>query len=455
MFDSNNFTAWALFTDFAFMAALLLVGKLLRSHVKCIQQLFIPPSLIAGLLGLVMGPNGMGWLPFSQSIGTYSAIFIAMVFGALPLSSAGTSFKGQGKRLGGMWAYGQIGMLGQWGIMGVLGIAVFCAIWPELHPAFGIMLPTGFYGGHGTAAAIGSSFTHLGWEDAFSLGMTTATVGVFVAIVLGLLIIKWGARKGYTRFIADFKDLPDELRSGLLPKGKRDALGEETTSSISIESMTFHLCMVLVVAFGGYMFSRGVKILNSRLELPVFSCAYIVGLLFMQIMRKTKANNYICPKTMGRISSSCTDFLVAFGIASIKLNVVLEYALPLIVLVVTGIVLVYFFAIVIGRITMREYWFEKAIFCWGWWTGTMAMGMALLRIVDARNRSRALDDFALVYLPMAPVEILLITFAPLAFVNGWGLWFSLACILLCLFIFALGRFSGWWQTKPKAADKAT
>lgn len=42
--------------------------------------------------------------------------------------------------------------------MGLFGLYVLNSIWPDLNSAFGAMLPTGFYGGHGTAAAIGGAF---------------------------------------------------------------------------------------------------------------------------------------------------------------------------------------------------------------------------------------------------------------------------------------------------------
>ena len=87
MIDLTQFTPWTLFTDLGFISILLLVGKFIRVKVKLIQQLFIPPSLIAGLLGLAFGPNGLGWIPLSNDLGTYAAILIALVFGALPLSS--------------------------------------------------------------------------------------------------------------------------------------------------------------------------------------------------------------------------------------------------------------------------------------------------------------------------------------------------------------------------------
>ncbi|MBR6423074.1 MAG: sodium:glutamate symporter [Bacteroidales bacterium] len=449
MFDFTNFTPWSFFTDLGFLCALLLVGKFLRVKVRFIQRLFIPPSLLAGLLGLAFGPNGLGWIPLSDNIGTYAAILIAVVFGALPFSSPRFKVKEVARRVGPMWAYSQFGMLFQWAVMGLFGLLVLRLIWPELNPAFGVMLPTGFYGGHGTAAAIGSAFDSLGWDEAASLGMTTATIGVIVAILGGLLFIKAATKKGETSYIADFNELPDEYRSGLLPEDKREPTAIGTTSPISIDSHMFHLALVILAAFCGYLMSKGVKMLAPKLELPVFSCAFVCGMLIKWIFNKVGAEKYIDPKTAVGISSSATDLLVTCGVASIKLGVVAKYALPLVVLTVVGIAVTVFTVFWFGRRLNRKDWFEKSVFAWGWWTGTMAMGIALLRIVDPKQQSKAMDDYALAYLPCAPVEILLITFVPILFASGRGLWLMLACLVLSLLIIWLAKRLHWWNSKQK------
>ncbi len=444
MFDLTQFTPWTLLTDIGFISILLLLGKVIRVKVKVIQQLFIPPSLIAGILGLAFGPNGLGWIPFSGNVGTYSAILIALVFGSLPLSSPKVSMKKIKGEVAPIWAYAQIGMLMQWGLVGLFGLCAIKWIWPEMNDAFGVMLSTGFYGGHGTAAAIGSAFAGLGWEEAYSLGMTTATVGVVCSIIGGLMLIKWAARHKRTAFITDFNDLPNELRSGLLPEEKRDSVGTATTSSISIDTLTFHAALVFVVALAGYMISQQVKVYFPMLELPVFSCAFIVGLLLKSVFNHTNVSNYICPKTTQRLSSSFTDVLVAFGVASIKLDVVVKYAVPLVLLVLFGVAVVMFITMYFGKKLVKNYPFEHSIFAWGWWTGTMAMGIALLRIVDPKSDSKSMDDYALAYLPIAPVEIALITFVPILFMNGLGVWFSAVCLFLSLLIILLAKNRGWW-----------
>ena len=170
----------------------------------------------------------------------------------------------------------------------------------------------------------------------------------------------------------------------------------------------------------------------------------MAGILLKKVSDRTRITEYICPKTVNHISGALTDFLVAFGIASIKLSVVIEYIVPLAILLLSGLVVTLIYVFVMARKLMKECWFEKALFTWGWFTGTMAMGIALLRVVDPKMRSRCLDDYALAYLFIAPVEICLITFAPVAFVNGYGLLFSGICLAGFLGIMAVAAFKKWF-----------
>ncbi len=440
------YTPWSFFVDLGLMSLLLLVGQIFRSKIKLVQRMFIPPSLIAGLLGLAFGPNGLGWLPFSNELGTYAAILIAIVFAALPFSSASAPLKEIVRTAGPMWAYAQLGMLLQWGIVGLFGLFFINAIWPDLHDAFGIMFPTGFYGGHGTAAAIGSAFEGLNWEDARSLGMMTATIGVICAIGGGLILIKWATRNKQTAFISDFSELPDELRSGLVPADKRTSIGSATTSSISIDSLTYHVALVCVAALLGYLCSRGVRHYFPMLELPVFSCTFVIGLVMKKLFDITRISEYICPQTTVRIGSMATDLLVAFGVASIKMSVIVKYALPLTILIVCGVAITLLITLYFGKRLSKNYWFERTIFAWGWWTGTMAMGIALLRIVDPKLSSKAMEDYALAYLPIAPIEIALITFTPILFANGMGVWILVGCLVLATVTILIAWLMKWFSS---------
>jgi ESS family glutamate:Na+ symporter len=437
----EGFTPWTLFVDIGIISLLLLVGKWMRVKIKWVQKLFIPPSLLAGFIGLALGPYGFNILPISNQTGTYAGILIAFIFGALPLTSK--KAEGSSKEISTMWAYSQTGLLLQWTFGGLLGLLVLNQLWP-LSPGFGITMPSGFCGGHGTAAAIGQAFGQLGFDEILTLAMTAATFGIVASVILGLIFVKWGARNKHTTYLADYKDLPSELRTGLLPQEKRESMGESTCSSISIDSLTFNLAIVCVIALGGYGISKLAAYYMPGFELPVFSCAFVVGIILKKLLDKTRASESICPQTVGHISGAMTDFLVAFGIASIKISVVIEYIVPLAILLLSGLTVTLIYVFVMARKLMKDCWFEKALFTWGWFTGTMAMGIALLRVVDPKMKSRCLDSYALAYLFIAPVEISLITFAPVAFVNGYGLLFSSICLVAGLGIMAVAYFKKWF-----------
>ena len=437
----EEFNPWTIFVDIGIISLLLLIGKLMRVKIKWIQKLFIPPSLLAGFIGLACGPHGFDILPISEQTGTYAGILIAFIFGALPLTSQKT--KGNQQEIGAMWVYSQTGLLLQWAFGGLLGLLVLNKIWP-LSPGFGITMPSGYCGGHGTAAAIGQAFGQLGHDEILTLAMTAATFGIVGSVILGLIFVKWGAKKKHTTYLADYKDLPSELRTGLLPQEKRESMGESTCSSISIDSLTFNLAIICAIALGGYGISKLAAHFMPGFELPVFSCAFVFGILFKKLLDRTRASESICPQTVGHISGSMTDYLVAFGIASIKVSVVIEYIVPLAILLLSGLAVTLIYVFVMARKLMKECWFEKALFTWGWFTGTMAMGIALLRVVDPKMKSRCLDSYALAYLFIAPVEISLITFAPVAFVNGYGLLFSSICLVAGLGVLSVAYFKKWF-----------
>lgn len=44
-------TIYDVFLDFAIASALILVGQLMRAYLKPIQELFVPSSMLAGILG--------------------------------------------------------------------------------------------------------------------------------------------------------------------------------------------------------------------------------------------------------------------------------------------------------------------------------------------------------------------------------------------------------------------
>ena len=425
----DTFTPWTIVVDLGIISALMLLGKLIRVKVKGIQKFLIPPAVLAGIIALVLGPEVLGWLPLSGSLGTYAGILIAFVFAALPFTS--TSKAKEVAKVKRMWGYSQGGMLLQWGLGGLLGIVILGQIWP-LNDSFGITMPAGFCGGHGSAAALGEAFSKFGQDEVLTLAMTSATVGIICSILLGLIFLRIGTKRGCSACLTQAETLPEELRTGLISDENRKSIGDNMFSTISISTLTFNLSVIAVAVFGGYLVSKGVSRVAPSLELPVFSCSYIVGILVKLICDRTHVTGRVSTETSSHLSGMFTDYLVAFGIASIKISVVTQYLVPMLILLGVGLIVTALYVFFAAKYIFKEYWFEKAMFSWGWFTGTMAMGMALFRIADPDGRSHCVDHYAIAYIFIAPVEIALITFAPLVFSSGHGLAFSSVCVVIGL-----------------------
>ncbi|MFD1851741.1 sodium/glutamate symporter [Oceanobacillus bengalensis] len=440
-----EFSPWVFFTDLGFISILLIIGTILRAKIQFIQRLFIPASILAGILGLALGPNGVNIIPFSDQIGTYPAILIALIFGSIPLTARTPKWSTIRDRVGSMWAYSQLSMIVMWGGGLLFSLLLINPFWDNLHLGFGLILAAGFVGGHGTAAAIGETFSQHGWEEATTLAMTSATVGVLAAIILGILFIKIGSTRGQTSFLSSFDQLPNELRTGLIPSNLRTKVETDTVSSISIDPYVFHMAIVFLIGLGGYYLSKLGEFLIPAVSIPAFSLAFIVGLIVSRILVVTNSEEYVSSEVVNRISGSATDLLVAFGIASISISVVMEYAIPLLLLFAFGLALAYFIFAVLSKRFFRQYWFERGVFTWGWNTGTVAMGIALLRIVDPKSESRTLDDYGLAYIPIAPVEVLLITFAPLFIVSLHPYIFIGIIVLFIIVIFGISFKNKWFQ----------
>lgn len=427
---------WDVILDFGLMSGLILLGQLLRAKMKVFQELFIPASLLAGIIGLICGPYGLGIIPFSQEFSAYSGALIVLVFAALPLSQEKSEGNKRGSGVMQMWGFQLLTYLGQhlWAM--VLGLVVFIPFF-QTHEGFGYMLPTGFVGGHGTAAAVGETFRSLGWEEAEALGMTSATVGILSGLIGGIILIKIATKKGYTNYITDFVKLPQSFRTGLIPEEEREEMGKETFSTISVDPLAIHVALLFVVAYVAKKISELVLHFNSQLSLPVFSLAVLVGFLLMKILHLGGADKYVDKRVVTRLSSTFTDYLVGFGVASIQLGVVVKYAVPLILLFTAGLLFNLFICLYLAPRVFSRDWFEKGIFTYGWASGVTAIGITVLRICDPNFDSSTLDDFSISYLfGNMWAELIIVSVGPVMIASGMSLPYTgaLAAALLVVVV---------------------
>ncbi|RCV48433.1 sodium/glutamate symporter [Marinitenerispora sediminis] len=430
-----DYTPWALLSDAGLIAALLVVGTVVRAHVPIVQRLMLPASVIAGFLGLLLGPNALGVLPFSEQLGTYSSVLIVVVFACLALTD-NMGFRGVGRQTGAFSLYSIAMYALQVGLGMAFALLLLGPVWgtPD---GFGILLVGGWAGGFGSAAALGAAFGD-SWPEAASLGFASATVGMLVGIIGGIAANNWGVRRGHTARQGRVADLPEELRTGLVrDPERRPSLGTATSSAASIEPLALQLCVVGAVSAAAYGIQVWFGGIFPQFTLPVFALAFVVGLVLRLAVRRTRAWGYLDPTTLRGVSGTATDVLIVCGIASIVPSFVRDFWLPLTLLFVVGLVLCVLLFRVVAPAMFGTNWFEKAVFTWGWSTGAVATSIALLRMVDPDLRTRTLEEFGIAYLPLAPLETATIAFAPAIIMAGagWALgggWTALGLVALAL-----------------------
>ena len=415
--------------DFAVAAALLFVAKIIRCKFRFIQHAYIPAALLAGFLGLFLGPQFLDILPFSSEIANYPSILIAVLFGSMFVGTRGKmSVKSVLKGAGDTMLINGASEMMQFAVFILIGVAVLPVAFSGINNAFGLMLPAGFVGGHGTAAAIGGVLGDAGWADASTIGQTFATVGLLGGILLGVVLINFGARKGWTKVIRGINELPEEMLTGVVPEGKSASLGRSTTNGVSIDSLTWHACLVLVSVGMAYLVNEGLKIVMPGISFPTYGLALLCGVVVQLVLKAVKLDSSVDKDVITHIGSSATDFLVVFGIASIKVSVVVQYWVPIVVLSVLGFLFVTAWLLLVSRRFFCDYWFEHGIYIFGMSTGVLATGVILLRITDPEFRTGVLQDFGLAWIVLSVMDALLVAFAPVFVLAGQGVAFSVTLI---------------------------
>lgn len=437
--------------DFAVASLFIMVGQLLRAKVKVLQKLFVPASMIAGFIALALGTEGANILPFSDSIGSYAGALIILVFAGVGIGGFTinkNNIKKELDRVGSYLSYKILAQAIQFSLAPLFSILVISKLFPQINYGFGLLLAAGFSGGHGTAAAVGDTFGRLGFADATDIGMTCATVGILSGIFGGLFFIKMGTKRGWTKYIKSFQYISGDLQTGLVKEENRNSIGSETVSSMVLDPLAWHLALLLVASGAGLLLNKWI-FSTFELDLPTYLLSFLIAFVMFLVFKKTGVQNYVDERIVSRISGTATDYLVFFGIASIKIEVIVRYAVPLLLLLLAGMFIVFITLFYFGAAMNKGSWFERAIFVFGYSTGVFAIGFILLRIVDPENLSKTLNDTALAAPFTTPFEMFAWSMGPIMLLNGqhWtfiGMYLALtaACIIVNLV------FKWWWLKLP-------
>ncbi|BAY86640.1 sodium/glutamate symport carrier protein [Calothrix parasitica NIES-267] len=461
------------FWAYTFIAILILVGRFIRQRIGLLKSLFIPSSVVAGVIALLLGPSALGTI-IKSTIGADSAlingifpeailtvwskspgVFINIVFATLFL---GQIIPGWGR----IWqqaspqaAFGQILGWGQYVIGLILGITVLTPIF-KLPPIAASLIEVAFEGGHGTSAGMADTFQELGFAEAADLSLTLATIGLVSGIIIGTWLIDWGRRTGRIQQLQEEVSLgnEDSIHIHTEEETSITVARERLFKDLLIDPISLNFGFVGLAVAIGWLILQALGFIESitwgsgdGLKLvafvPLFPMALIGGILVQLLLVRTNRSYMVSRPLMERIGGLALDVTIVTALASISLTALGSNLVPLLILAVAGItwnVCVYVF---LAPKLIPFYPNERGLGDLGQSMGVTATGILLLRMVDPDNRTGAFECFAYKQLLFEPIlGGGLFTAAAPALIVRYG---SIPMLLFTSVILAFWLIFGFWN----------
>lgn len=430
------------------LAALFLLGKWLRVRVRWIQKIFLPSSIIAGFLALLVGPQvlgrageaaGIDWLVdgglFTPEIlevwGALPSLLISVVFATLFLGATIPGPRRVARLAGPQLSVGLALGSGQYVIGLLLVVAILTPLF-GISPMAGALIEIGFEGGHGTAAGMRPVMDELGFEEGADLALGMATVGLVGGILIGIAVLNWGVRTGRTVVIKDSVEQSVEEQKGLYSEDENVPAAMMTSRPASIEPLTLHVAVVGIAILIGYIMLSALQWIEQVLwvdtvELlafvPLFPLAMLGGVVVQVFVDRRGIGHLLNHQMMLRIQGIALDFLILAALATLSLNAIAANWEVFVILSVAGIVFCTGFLVLFVPKIIPEYWLERGIADFGQSMGVTATGLILMRIADPYDESPAMEAFGYKQLFFEPIfGGGLITAASIPLIYQFGPW---------------------------------
>jgi glutamate:Na+ symporter, ESS family len=427
-----EFTLGDVFWAGIVLAVLLLVSRAIRQNTTVFRKIFLPSSIIAGAIALILGPEVLpalaGWVglavssPFpEQTVAVWAAmpgLLINVVFAALlmgkPLPGLRTIWYHAGPQV----CFGQSVAWGQYVVGILLGMVVLTPVF-GLPAAAGALIEIGFEGGHGTAAGMGEAFEAVGWPEGQDLALGLATIGLVGGVIIGTILINWQVRLGTIQ--------PGEVDRGAAIQSLELSSGDLTEEDVAelerdrrraaqpTDPLSLHLGMVAVAIGIGWLLLEGLRWLElatwARGEdpvtvfthVPLFPLAMIGGVIMQAMADRLGLSHHISRNLMNRISGTALDFTIVAALGALSILAIGENLGPFLILAGAGIVWSVLAVIFIAPRIIPTGWFERGIGDFGQSMGVTVTGLLLMRVADPPNRSGALESFGYKQLMFEPI----------------------------------------------------
>ncbi len=420
-----NDVFWAM----VLITILLLAGKLLRANVKLFQNLYLPSSILAGGIALLVGPEVLGRILaavggedirlvdglFPASImeiwSRLPSLLINVVFAALFIGKSIAPPREIWRDAGPMVVHGQIIAWGQYVVGLTLFLLLLGPIW-GISPLSGALIEISFEGGHGTAAGLADTFVELGFESGADLALGLATIGVVAGVLIGTVLVNWAVRKGHLKAPGE---LSEEDREQIADHDEREKDDASTSGNRHmIDPLSVHLGYIGIAIGIGWILHQGLVGLEALTwgasggmelmrHIPLFPLAMIGGVLLQLALDYSGLGKRVDRQLVNRVSGTALDVLIVSALATISLAAIGAQFGPFIVLAIAGILWNVAMFIWLAPRLFKKDWVSYGLANFGQCMGMTVIGLLLIRMTDPVNRTGAMHSFGYKQLLFEPV----------------------------------------------------
>jgi glutamate:Na+ symporter, ESS family len=392
----NMQNQWDIVLDICILSILLGMATYLKNTFKIFQKFLVPNSIIAGFLGLILGPEVLKALPLNLNrLGTLVYHLMAIGFISLSLKER------KRDKSKGVVNTGFI-IVSTYVIQGILGLALslllFYTVFPNLFPPMGLLLPLGYGQGPGQAYSIGKQWELSGFSNGSNVGLTLAALGFMWACLGGVPLMNYLIKN--KKMKCTYK-VPDHSANTI---EEVDNAGDIPLSE-SIDRISVQMFLIGIVYYITYLFTKeiGSILMNFgsfgiTLSNLLWGFNFIIGSLFALALRilfdklkerKVMIRNYPNDFLLSRISGGCFDFMITASIAGISISLLKDYWIPIAIISTLGGIMSVFYVVIIVKKCFKNDVLENILASYGMLTGTLSTGLALLREVDPNFESTA------------------------------------------------------------------
>ena len=388
--------------SFAFLAALLVFGTLIRANVRFFRINLVPASLIGGTLGF--GLIALDWaMGFKAADFTAFAFhFFTLSFMSLVLTSRAQPIAGQQPvALGGLWlSLIWVICLVLQALVGLAAIGAYNTIASEPLSGFlGLIATHGFTQGPGQALALGDLWTTAyDIQHAVDFGLIYASLGFVAAFAVGVPMARWILKKNLHSGRGG--SLDQDFERGLYSGDAAPASGKLITHSANVDSFAFHIgllgCAYLIT-------DQYLKLVHPFVAGTHFENIFSYNLFFFHglmicvglraLLDRFSLGQFVDDETQKRITGSSVDLMVTASLLSINFALLTQFWQP-ILLVASLVTLVTAALCFTAGLRLKTLGAERGLTIFGCCCGSTGSGILLLRILDPNLASSVAKELA-------------------------------------------------------------